>query len=516
MPAERLSMRKIYEILRLKYGHGLSNREVAASVSVSRSTVADYLLRAQAAGLSWPLPDGLDEAKLEQRLFPSVSPERPQSRPQPDWADVQRELRHKGVTLALLWQGYKEKHPEGCQYSWFCQQYERWRGAIDPVMRQEHRAGEKLFVDYAGRTMEVVDAKTGEIRKAEIFVATLGASSLTYCEATWSQGLPDWIGSHVRCFAFLGGVPEVVVPDNLKSGVSKTCRYEPELNPTYQDMATHYGVAIVPARVRTPRDKAKVETAVQIVERQILAKLRHQRFFSLAELNRAIGQQLQVLNCKPFQKLPGSRQSLFDSLDKPALKPLPATAYEFALWKKATVHIDYHVEVDGHSYSVPSRLVKKRLDIRITVSVIECFDRGQRVASHQRSQDKGRHTTVTEHMPPSHRQYQQWTPQRFLRWAAKIGPLTTQLTENILTSRVHPQQAYRSLMGILRLGKSYGNDRLELACGRALVIGAVSFRSIDSILKNGLDKAKEVEEVTQDPVVHDNIRGPHYYHPTVQ
>ena len=516
MPAERLSMRKIYEILRLKYGHGLSNREVAVSVSVSRSTVADYLLRAPAAGLSWPLPDGLDETGLEQRLFPSVSPEKQQSRPQPDWVEVQRELRHKGVTLALLWQEYKEKHPEGCQYSWFCQQYERWRGTVDPVMRQEHRAGEKLFVDYAGQTMEVLDGKTGEIRKAEIFVATLGASNLTYCEATWSQGLPDWIGSHVRCFVFLGGVPEVVVPDNLKSGVSKTCRYEPELNPTYQDMATQYGVAVLPARVRAPRDKAKVETAVQIVERQILAKLRHQQFFSLAELNQAISQQLHALNTKPFQKLPGSRQSLFHSLDQPALKPLPATPYEFALWKKATVHIDYHVEVDGHYYSVPSRLVKKRLDIRITSSVVECFDRGQRVASHQRSRDKGRHTTVTEHMPPSHRQYQQWTPQRFLRWAAKIGPLTTQLTEKILTSRVHPQQAYRSLMGILRLGKSYGNDRLELACGRALVIGAVSFRSIDSILKNGLDKANEVEAVTQEPVVHDNIRGPHYYHPTLQ
>ena len=516
MPAGRLSMRKISEILRLKYGHGLSNREVALSVSVSRSTVADYLLRAQAAGVSWPLPEGLDDVGLERQLFPSTRWERPKGRPTPDWAEVQRELRHKGVTLALLWQEYKERHPEGCQYSWFCQQYERWRGTIDPVMRQEHRAGEKLFVDYAGQTMEVVDACTGEIRKAEIFVATLGASNLTYCEATWSQGLPDWIGSHVRCFGYLGGVPEVVVPDNLKSGVTKTCRYEPELNPTYQDMATHYGVAIVPARVRAPRDKAKVETAVQIVERQILAKLRHHRFFSLEEVNQAIRQQLQVLNAKPFQKLPGSRQTLFESLDKPALKPLPTMPYEFALWKKATVHIDYHVDVDGHYYSVPSRLVKKRLDIRITASVIECFDRGQRVASHQRSRDKGRHTTVAEHMPHSHRQYQQWTPDRFLRWAAKIGPLTTQLTEKILVSRLHPQQAYRSLLGILRLGKSYGDHRLEQACGRALVIGAVSFRSLDSILKNGLDKISETEEAARAPVVHDNIRGPQYYHHIVQ
>lgn len=517
MPAGRLSMRKIYEILRLKFDHGLSNRDVAQSVGVSRSTVADYLLRVQAAGLSWPLPEGLDDVGLEQRLFPSAREEASRNRPTPDWPEVHRELRRKGVTLALLWQEYKERHPEGCQYSWFCQQYERWRGAIDPVMRQEHRAGEKLFVDYAGQTMEIVDALTGEVKKAEIFVATLGASNLTYCEATWSQGLPDWIGSHVRTFAFLGGAPEVVVPDNLKSGVSKTCRYEPDINPTYQDMANHYGVVVLPARIRTPRDKAKVETAVQIVERQILAKLRNHRFFSLEELNREIRRLLVELNHKPFQKLPGSRQSLFASLDQPALKPLPATPYEFAQWKKATVHVDYHVEVAGHYYSVPCRYIKKQLDVRMTATVIECFDRGKRVASHQRSQAQGRHTTVAEHMPPSHRQYQQWTPERFLRWATKIGPQTAQLTEKILAGRVHPQQAYRTLLGILRLGKSYGDQRLEKACARALVIGAVSFRSVDSILKNGLDNTAPAEETDPaTPVAHDNIRGPLYYHATVQ
>ena len=281
-------------------------------------------------------------------------------------------------------------------------------------MRQEHRAGEKLFVDYAGQTMEIIDPGTGEVKKAEIFVATLGASNLIYCEATWSQGLPDWIGSHVRTFAFLGGVPEVVVPDNLKSGVSKTCRYEPDINPSYQDMADQYGVAVLPARVRAPRDKAKVETAVQIVERQILARLRNHRFFSLSELNQEIRRLLSELNQKPFQKLPGSRQSLFDSLDKPALRPLPAIPYEFAQWKKATVHIDYHLEVDGHYYSVPCRLIKKQLDVRMTATIIECFDRGKRVASHQRSLAKGRHTTVSEHMPPQHRLYQQWTPERFM------------------------------------------------------------------------------------------------------
>ena len=517
MPAERLSMRKIHEILRLKFGQGLSNRDVARSTSVSRSTVADYLLRAKAANLSWPLPLGLDEAGIEHLLFPSARQEAPRNRVVPDWVEVHRELRHKGMTLALLWYEHKEKHPDGCQYSWFCQQYERWRGTIDPVMRQEHRAGEKLFVDYAGQTMEIIDPGTGEVKKAEIFVATLGASNLIYCEATWSQGLPDWIGSHVRTFAFLGGVPEVVVLDNLKSGVSKTCRYEPDINPSYQDMADQYGVAVLPARVRVPRDKAKVETAVQIVERQILARLRNHRFFSLSELNQEIRRLLSELNNKPFQKLPGSRQSLFDSLDKPALRPLPAIPYEFAQWKKATVHIDYHLEVDGHYYSVPCRLIKKQLDVRMTATIIECFDRGKRVASHQRSMAKGRHTTVSEHMPPQHRQYQQWTPERFIRWATQIGPQTAQLTEKILAARIHPQQAYRTLMGILRLGKSYGEQRLEAACGRALAIDALSFRSVDSILKNGLDTTSPAPENTPStPVVHGNIRGPHYYHPTVQ
>lgn len=517
MPAGRLSMRKIHEILRLKFGQGLSNRDVARSTSVSRSTVADYLLRAKAADLSWPLPEGMDEATLEQRLFPSATGERQRELAVPEWSEVHRELRRKGMTLALLWYEYKEQHPDGCQYSWFCQQYERWRGTIDPVMRQEHRAGEKLFVDYAGQTMEIIDPGTGEVKKAEIFVATLGASNLIYCEATWSQGLPDWIGSHVRTFAFLGGVPEVVVPDNLKSGVSKTCRYEPDINPSYQDMADQYGVAVLPARVRAPRDKAKVETAVQIVERQILARLRNHRFFSLSELNQEIRRLLSELNTKPFQKLPGSRQSLFDSLDKPALRPLPAIPYEFAQWKKATVHIDYHLEVDGHYYSVPCRLIKKQLDVRMTATIIECFDRGKRVASHQRSMAKGRHTTVSEHMPPQHRLYQQWTPERFIRWATQIGPQTAQLTEKILAARIHPQQAYRTLMGILRLGKSYGEQRLEAACGRALAIDALSFRSVDSILKNGLDTASPTAENTPStPVVHGNIRGPHYYHPTVQ
>lgn len=517
MPAERLSMRKVQEILRLKYGHGLSNRDIAKSTATSRSTVADYLLRASAAGISWPLPDGMDEEQLERLLFPSATGCILRGRPVPDWSDVHRELRRKGVTLALLWHEYKEKTPDGYQYSWFCHQYEQWHGAIDLVMRQEHRAGEKLFVDYAGSTVEIIEQSTGEVRQAQIFVAALGASNYIYTEATWSQGLPDWIGSHVRAFEFLGGVTAAVVPDNLKSGVSRACYYDPEINPTYQDMASHYGVVVLPARIREPRDKAKVETAVQIVERQILARLRNHTFFSLTELNREIRRLLAELNNKPFQKLPGSRQSMFATVDRPALKALPTSPYQFAEWKKAMVHIDYHLEVDGHYYSVPHELVKKQLDVRFTATTVECFHKSKRVASHRRSYAKGRHTTVKEHMPARHRKYLEWTPERFLRWAGKIGLHTVRLAEKIIASRMHPQQAYRTLLGIMRLGKSYTEPRLEAACARALAIGAVSFRSVESILKNGLDsKSLPDHDARSVPITHDNIRGSQYYHQSIQ
>ena len=517
MPAERLSMRKIQEILRLKFGCGLSNRDIAKSISVGRSTIGDYLLRAKTAGLTWPLPESMDEAALERLLFPSASGTIRRDRPLPVWAEVQIELKRKGVTLALLWQEYKERNPDGYQYSWFCHNYDDWRGAIDPVMRQDYRAGEKMFVDYAGQTVDLIDQQTGEVKPVQVFVAVLGASNYTYAEATLTQALPDWIGSHVRTFAAFGGVPEVVVPDNLKSGVNKADFYEPDINPTYQDMASHYGIVVLPARVREPRDKAKVETGVQIVERQILAKLRNHTFFSLVELNKEIKRLLAELNNKSFQKLPGSRQSLFASLDQPALKPLPSVPYQFAEWKRATVHIDYHLEIDGHYYSVPYQLVKQQLDTRVTATTVEFFHKGKRIASHQRSYHKGRHTTVKEHMPANHRQYLEWTPERFLRWAAKIGPQTVILTEKIIASRPHPQQAYRTLLGLLRLGKSYTDQRLEAACGRALIIGAVSFRSVESILKTGLDN-KPIPSLNDqaEPIQHHNIRGADYFHPTIQ
>ena len=511
MPARRLSMRKIKEVLRLKFEKGLSDRKIAKSCRVSRSSVAEYIRRAKAAGLNWSNARDMDDGALERLLFPLANQSKG-NRPVPDWSYVHRELRRKGVTLMLLWQEYKECNPDGYQYSWFCREYGKWLSRVDVVMRQGHRGGEKLFVDYAGQRVPVVDRSTGEEREAEIFVAVMGASNYTYAEATWSQSLSDWIGSHVRAFSFLGGVPEVVVPDNLKSGVKKASFYDPEINPTYQEMAVHYGTTILPARVRRPRDKAKVEAGVQLVERWILARLRNHTFFSLDELNRRIRELLEELNSRPFQKVPGSRKSMFESLDAPALKPLPRLPYEFAEWKKVTVHIDYHVEVDGHYYSVPYQLARKKIEVRYTARTVECFYKSKRVASHVRSYQRGTHTTLKEHMPPSHRKYLEWSPKRFMNWAEKIGPNTKLLTGRILASRPHPEQAYRTLLGIFRLGKSYSYERLEAASRRALLFGTPSYRSIESILKTGLDQKPPQRPYQERSVIsHANIRGSEYY-----
>ena len=506
-------MRKIREVFRLKFDCGLSNRQIAKSCAIARSTVADYLFRLQQAGLNWPLSHDIDDNQLEQRLYPALPALPAGQRPVVDWAYIHRQLRHKTVTLMLLWQEYKQIYPQGYQYSQFCNLYRQWAGRIDPVMRQEHRAGEKMFVDYAGQTVGVYDLQANQMRQAQIFVAVLGASNYTYAEATWSQTLPDWIGSHSRAFGFFNGVPQIVVPDNLKAGVSKACFYEPDINPTYLDMANHYGTAVIPARVKKAKDKAKVEVAVQVVERWILARLRNRQFFSLSQLNEAIAELLVDLNSKPFQKLPGCRKQLFDTLDRPALNPLPAKPYPYAECKKATVNIDYHIEVERHYYSVPYQLIKNKVDVRITQSTIECFYKNKRVASHIRSYQKGRHTTVKEHMPKSHQKWAQWTPDRFIRWAGKVGPHTQTLIETILNSRAHPQQGFRSCLGILRLAKSYGNRRLEAACRRAVIIGATSYRSVESILKHNLDQKPLAQEQAAEPCIeHTNIRGSQYYH----
>jgi len=506
-------MRKIREVLRLRFDCNPTYSQIAESCLIGRSSVSDYLARFYAATLSWPLPADLDDDRLEHLLFPSSCSNLATERITPNWSYIHRELRKKAVTLMLLWQEYKEQHPDGYQYSQFCHRYRQWAGRIDPVMRQEHRAGEKMFVDYAGMTVPVFDADKGSWQEAQIFAAALGASNYTYAEATWTQMLADWIAAHCRAFTFFGGVTEVLVPDNTKTGVKNPCLYEPDINPTYLDMARHYNTAVIPARVRKPKDKAKVESAVQIVERWILAPLRNHTFFSLGQLNESIRALLDKLNCRPFQKLPGSRLSLFEDLERPALKPLPQQPYQFAEWKKARVNVDYHIEVDRHYDSVPHPLLRKQLDVRITDTAIECFYKNKSVASHIRSHRKGRHTTVKEHMPPSHQKWADWTPDRFIRWAEKIGPNTSRFIDKLLSSRPHPQQAFRSAMGILRLAKDYGDQRLEAACSRALIIGGLSYRSVASILKHSLDQ-KTLGRSSEDPpaIVHENIRGNKYYH----
>ncbi|WP_372867553.1 IS21 family transposase [Pseudomonas sp.] len=504
-------MRKIREVLRLKFDAGLSVRKIATSLRISSGSAGNYLHRFNACGLTWPTQ--LSDAELERCLFPPAPTVPSDQRPMPDWAHVHAELRRPGVTLALLWQEYRLTHPQGFQYSWFCEHYRLWAAKVDVVMRQEHRAGEKLFVDYAGQTVPVIDRRTGEIRQTQIFVAVLGASSYTFAEATWSQKLPDWLGSHVRCFAFLGGTSQILVPDNLRSGVTKAHRYEPDINPSYRDLAEHYGVAVLPARSRKPKDKAKVEVGVQVVERWILAVLRNRQFFSLGELNTAIALLLDRLNQKPFKKLPGSRRSAFETIDQPALQPLPKHPYVYAEWKKVRVHIDYHVEVDGHYYSVPYQLVKHQLEVRLTAKTVECFHANQRVASHLRSPHKGRHTTQTEHMPKSHRKHAEWTPQRLIHWAEQTGPNTAGVIAHILERRIHPQHGFRACLGILRLSKQHGEERLEAACQRALALGACSYKSLESILRQGLERLPLAQQnLPLLPEEHINLRGPGYYH----
>ena len=513
MTAERLTMRKVKEVLRLKFDVKLSNRRIAQSCSMSHSTVGEYIRRFRQSSLNWPLSEDIDDSRLEQLLFPPLQLGSPHIRPAPDCAYIHRELRRKGVTLMLLWQEYKQQHPAGYQYSQFCDRYRRWTRQIDPVMRQQHIAGEKMFVDYAGMTVAVYDLQNAKVRDAQVFVAVLGASNYCYAEATWTQSLADWIASHTRAFAFLGGVPQVLVPDNLKAGVKKASFYEPDINPTYLDLANHYATVVIPARVRRPKDKAKVETGVQIVERWILARLRNRQFFSLRQLNQAIAELLEDLNNKPFQKLPGTRKSAFESLYRPALNPLPSQPYQFAEWKKATVNVDYHIEVHRHYYSVPHTLIKKKIDVRITNNTIECFYKNKRVASHIRSHHKGRHSTVKEHMPKSHQKWAEWTPDRFIRWAGKVGVHTQKLIENVLNSRAHPQQGFRTCLGILRLAKSYGDYRLEAASRRAVAIGGTSYRSVESILKHNLDqKPLPDQSAKSPPIEHTNIRGARYYH----
>ena len=507
-------MRKTREVLRQKWCLGRSHREVARSLGTSLGTVSMTVARATAAGLAWEAVVALSDEELEGKLY-----EGPAGgglgRPLPDFAAVHAEHKRPGVTLELLHLEYLQQFPGGYQYTQFCEYYRRWLQRRRLSMRQIHRAGEKLFVDYAGQRPEIIDAGTGEVTAVELFVAVLGASNFTFAEATATQRVPDFLASHVRAFEFLGGVAAAVVPDQLKSGVTTACRYEPGLQRAYEELAQHYGTVILPARPGKPRDKAKVEVAVQLAERWILARLRHESFFSLAALNVRIRELLGDLNARTMRAYGASRQELFERLDRPALRPLPAERFVHAEWKKARVNLDYHVELDHHYYSVPHALVHEAVELRFTATTVEVFARGQRVASHARSFQRGRHTTDPSHMPKAHQKHLSWTPSRLIHWAQSIGPQTAALVEAILTERPHPEQGYRSCLGILRLAKRYGAARLEAASTRAVAVRARSYRHVDSILKRGLDRlpwpAHGTQTKTSPVVAHENVRGGDYY-----
>ncbi len=514
MAAKRTAMRKLREVLRLSYSAGLSIRKINASTKISVGSIQNILKLAEQLGVSWPIPEDWDDQALALKFYPR-SDAKPSAKFQdPVWTEVHLELKKKGMTLQLLWEEYTQQYPNRCySYSQFCARYGDWQKKQKRSMRQTHRAGEKLFIDYAGPTLPVVCASSGEIRSAQVFVAVLGASNYTFAEATWSQSLPDWLSSHVRAFEFFGGTPLMLIPDNLKSGVNKACRYEPELNPSYQQLAAHYGVAVVPARPYKPKDKAKAEVGVQIVERWIMAKLRHQTFFSLAELNQCIHGLLIGLNQKPFKQWPGNRQQWFETLDKPALSPLPKHVYRYTDIKTARVNIDYHVAYDHHLYSVPHHCVGEQVELHACDKLIEVYFQGKRIASHVRKFYPGM-TTEPTHMPERHSKQQQWTPGRLMNWAQSIGPDALQWVKTQLHSKTHPEQAYRICLGLLNLSRVYPHTRLNQACALANQKALFKLKNVKAILQSNLDKLPEAVPVQRTllPQDHENIRGANSFH----
>jgi len=516
MPDLRLTMRKIHEILRLHFDCNLSHRQIASSCSVSRGTVSDYIYRAHAAGLSWPLPDGCNDDKLERLLFP-VRNGRPKTEmPAPDFAEMHEKLKQKGMTLALLWERYKSENPDGCNYSYYCEQYRDWAKKLDLVMRQTHRAGEKLFSDFAGSTLMVTNPNTGEVVKAHVFVAALGASGFTYAEAFWSENSESWCMGHANAFCYMGGVSAIIVPDNPKAAISHPSQYEPDVHVDFQYMAGFFGAAVIPARVRKPRDKAKAESAVKVATMWIIAALREHTFFSLAELNQTIRELLEKLNNRTFKKMPGSRRSVFESVDKPALKPLPPDRYEYTKIGYARAGLDYHISVEGYLYSIPYQHAKQKLEYRLTAKTLEVFFRGRRIASHPRLWIKGKPSTLKEHMPSHHRHYQEesleWTPERIINWASKIGSATAKAVEEIMQAKQHPEQGFRACLGVIRMARTWGNERVEIACQRALSLNACSYKYIKLILENGGDHSRPAASKQLSLLTaHNNVRGSQYY-----
>jgi transposase len=515
MPQKGLTMHTIREILRLYYGQALSAREAARACHLSHSTVLDYLKRAATASLTWPLPDDVDDDVLAERL--GVRSEIPiANRPLPDMAYLLKELRRKHVTKQLLWVEYRETTPDGYSYTQFCHYLNEARKRADPTLRQIHKAGEKLFTDFAGDTVPITDKETGEITPAYLFVATLGASNHTFARGVQDMQEASWINLHVRAFEFLGGVPELVVCDNTRTAVTKADRYEPTLHPLFADMAEHYDTVVLPARALKPRDKAKVESAVLIAERWILARLRNRIFFSVAELNEAIEPLLEDLNNRPLQRLNVSRRDLFEELDRPVLKPLPQSRYTFEIWKKAKVAIDYHVCLEKHFYSVPYQLVGEQVEAKLSNTIVEILHKGKRVASHVRGYKEGGTTTDPAHRPKSHQAHLEWTPSRMIGWAkAQVGDNTGALVEGILQRRKHPESGYRACLGVISLAKKYPKERMEAASLRLITAKAFSYKSLQSMLKSGLDRAPRSETAALRAIpVHHNIRGRDYYQTT--
>ncbi len=507
-----ISMRKIKEVIRLGLVCGLSLRGIGRSLSISHITAKKYLLVAQKTGLTWQEAQGMSDKELFQ-LVKACNGQTVVKVKQlmPDYALILNELKKKGVTVELLWQEYKEANPEGYQYTQFREYLSRFKNKLNLSLRQTYKAGEKMFVDYAGQTVPIHDRQTGQVRQAQIFVGVLGASNYTYAQASWDQSMPNWIGAHINAFEYFQGVPAAIICDNLKAGVTRACRYEPDINPTYADMAAYYATAVIPARPGKPKDKAKVENAVLVVERWILAALRNRKFFSLEELNQEIKELLVKLNRRNFKKIAGSRESVFKDIEQPALNKLPEVRYELSQWKKARVNIDYHVELNGHYYSAPYQLAHEEVELKFTAHIVEILHHGQRVASHKLNSRKGWHTTIKEHMPKSHQQYLEWTPSRIIDMSQRIGSNTAGVVERILLSRQYPELGYRSCLGILRLSKAYPAERLEAACKRALAISACSYKSVRSILETGLDKQQLQERINHPVIAHENIRGNTYF-----
>jgi transposase len=513
MSNPRISTPTLRQLIQLQ-ASGMSSRNIARALTLSPGAVSKYRHAVLAAGLTWEEALKLEEAELEGRVWQACAMKPRCSVVMPDCAWIHTELkRHKHVTLHLLWDEYQATHGGAAlRYSAFCDRYRQWAKRLQRSMRQRHYAGEKLFVDYAGRTVPIYGASAEESYRASLFVGALGASGYAYAEATRTASLPDWLGSHVRMLEYYGASPTILVPDNPRVGVSKADRYEPQLQRSYEEMAGHFGIAVIPARPFRPRDKPKAELTVLLVCRWVLARLRHQRFFSLEELNAAILPLLKELNERPFQKLPGSRRSVFEALDRPAMRPLPSEPYVYAEWKRVRAAFDYHIDVDGHYYSVPHAFVGQELWARFGARTVEVFHRTERVSSHVRSYQRGAHTTTAEHMPRSHRAHAEWTPTRLINWGASIGVSTCAVVEHLLKSKPHPEQGYRACLGLLALARQYGQSRLEAASTLAVQLRSPTRKSVLSILQSGRDQRPTATPEELDLPEHPNVRGPKYYH----